>query len=274
MAYVPPNLFVPGTHKAGTTFLCSHLAEHPQICFAKPKEPMFFTGRITDASLEEYGNAFYGARATAAGVRYIGEGSTTYFQNPKALAAILEHAAKDLKAIVCLRQPVSKSVSFFMHLFKQKHITGRERIVDFTHPQRSVYVSGKYADAAEAWISALGRDNILFLKFDTLIASPDIFVGDATRFLGIDPVNQENISTKRINIGYNIRLRHDFIESAPRGRRNPLPDWQTYPRIYRHELELLQAYFAPDIERTAKVTGLDLSDWMQMPTDFVSSTER
>ncbi|GAB4529545.1 MAG: hypothetical protein Tsb0010_11610 [Parvularculaceae bacterium] len=137
-----------------------------------------------------------------------------------------------------------------------------------THPTRSIFASGLYARAVQAWIDALGRRNILFLKFDLLIESPVKFVNAATRFLKIDPIDEEAINRKPINKGYNVRARHDFFESPTLGKYRQLPDWQTHPRIFRHELELLQAYFLPDIEATARATGLDLSDWMILPEDF------
>ena len=263
-----PNLFVPGTHKAGTTFLCAHLAAHESICFSEPKEPLFFSRRVTPDMLEDYAKTFFGKRAEAEGVQYIAEGSTTYFQNAHAMDNILEFIGKDIKAIICLRQPVSKAVSFYMHIFNQRHTTGRERLLELTHPARSIYQSGLYNDCAMRWIKAFGRENILFLRYDDLLDAPRSYIDAATDFLGIERLPESAISGKRINKGYNFRLRHDFLEPVSRGKKYPLPDWQTIPRIYRHELELLQAYFRPDIEKTAKTTGLDLSDWLVMPQDL------
>lgn len=270
MTYTPLNFFVPGAQKAGTTYLCKYLAKHPQVCLTEPKEPLFFTKAVTPESLEEYARSCLGKRAQADGVRYVGDGSTSYFQSELALSNIMTYAAEQKKAIICLRQPVAKAVSFYMHLFQRKHITGRERIIDLTHPARSVYISSAYAKAAKAWIDAFGRRNILFLKFDLLLQSPGEFLNAATRFLKIDPIDEAAVSARPINMGYKVRARHDFYEPLARKKHKPLPDWQTLPRIYRQELELLQAYFLPDIKATAKLTGLDLSDWTALPEEFAA----
>ncbi len=36
------SLIVPGLSKCGTSTLCAMLAQHPQIAFSNPKEPLFF----------------------------------------------------------------------------------------------------------------------------------------------------------------------------------------------------------------------------------------
>ena len=40
----PPEVYLIGAQKAGTTTLAYLLAQHPDICIAKNKEPHYFTG--------------------------------------------------------------------------------------------------------------------------------------------------------------------------------------------------------------------------------------
>ena len=40
----PPEVYLIGAQKAGTTTLAYLLSQHPDICVAKNKEPHYFTG--------------------------------------------------------------------------------------------------------------------------------------------------------------------------------------------------------------------------------------
>jgi len=57
------SFFVIGAPKCGTTLLSTHLSEHPEISFSKPKEPHFFSrdypfGPPEINSLEAYLSCF------------------------------------------------------------------------------------------------------------------------------------------------------------------------------------------------------------------------
>jgi hypothetical protein len=43
-----PNFFILGAQKSGTTYLAKVLAEHPDVFFSDPKEPMLFSRSQVD----------------------------------------------------------------------------------------------------------------------------------------------------------------------------------------------------------------------------------
>ena len=115
-------------------------------------------------------------------------------------------------------------------------------------------------------IEALGRDRIHFILFDQLLSDPYQFVRQATDFLGLAPLN--TVEDRRINAGYGLSLEVDAL--VPEVDPATLIETQTVPRFPLAELEKLQQFFRPDIERTALLIDLDLSAWLQLPT-FESS---
>jgi Sulfotransferase family len=48
-----PDFFLIGAPRCGTTSLSSYLANNPQVCFSRPKEPHYFSLFAPRASLAE-----------------------------------------------------------------------------------------------------------------------------------------------------------------------------------------------------------------------------
>ena len=53
----PPQLYLIGTQKGGTSYLASLIGQHPEICLAEPKEPQFYTSHW-DKGLDWYRGRF------------------------------------------------------------------------------------------------------------------------------------------------------------------------------------------------------------------------
>jgi hypothetical protein len=260
-----PNLLVPGMQKSGTTFLCVHLARHPEIYFSRDKEPNFFGRRRIDArKFEQYQDRVFPAAdvsVTKGQPRYLAEGTTTYFQKPEALENILQYVGGDIKAIVCLRHPIEKAVSHYLHNWRRKRLVGTERIIDIDGAVRSVYEWTLCASHAKRWISALGREHLLFLRYELLCESPAAYVRAATDFLGIEPLAR--VETRKINMGFALRRENGALVPVVSGARaeegRPLPSFRL------SDLEFLMDYFRPDVERTEEIIGMELSSWKVLP---------
>jgi hypothetical protein len=261
-----PNLLVPGMQKSGTTFLCAHLARHPRIYFSKPKEPdLFRKPKLTRGDFQRYLRTMFPLDRIAKkpGIpKYLAEGTTTYFQSPHALGNLQKYLGRDITAIVCIRHPIDKAVSHYMHNWRRGRLTGKERITDIAGAARSIYEWGLCAAHAERWIEALGRKRLLFLRYELLVESPEKYVRAATDFLGIEPLPR--IETRRINAGFPIALEGKALvpvvdAAAPKNDRSLLP------RFPISDLEFLLEQFRADIERTEDVVGIDLAGWKTLP---------
>ena len=104
----PPNFFIVGAPKCGTTALSEYLRTHPNVFFSPDKEPNYCCTDMDDRirlahSVDEYLKAcFMGANEQHLAV---GEGSVSYLSSPTALKNIKEFAPH-ARIIVMLRRPV------------------------------------------------------------------------------------------------------------------------------------------------------------------------
>jgi len=107
-----PNFFIVGAPKCGTTALSEYLRDHPNIFISIPKEPHFFAndlpGRQFVCSLDKYIRLFDNANNNHIA---IGEASVWYLYSDVALLNI-KHFNSKAKIIVMLRNPVNLVYSF------------------------------------------------------------------------------------------------------------------------------------------------------------------
>ncbi len=84
----PPQAYLIGAQKAGTTFLANLLAAQPGVCMANPKEPDFFTRH------RERGLDWYRERFAEPEGRLLLDASTSYAAAPLAAYAASGSGAK------------------------------------------------------------------------------------------------------------------------------------------------------------------------------------
>lgn len=255
-----PNFFVPGVQKAGTTYLCRQIARHPDIFFSKMKEPHFFHQKqFTEEAIDEYLATHF---AEAGDERWVGEGSTRYFQSDEAAARIKNRLGTDLRFIVAFRQPTEKAVSLYLHNFKRGRLTGRESILQMKAGGVAVVPFSLFAHGCRTYLDTFGAERIHFMRYDDLVSDPLGFVNSALDFLGLAPI--ERTSEKLANAGYNLAWDGDeLVAEVPA---EALAAGQVPPRFPRTELEELHGMFLKDIAETASLTGLDLAHWWDFPT--------
>ncbi|MDB2407701.1 sulfotransferase domain-containing protein [Jannaschia sp.] len=259
-----PNFFILGTQKAGTTYLAHVLSQHADVFFTDPKEPLFLSRAdgVSQKDYEKYLTTYFGE---AKDQRWRGEGSTTYLQWPAALKRIVEFmppdSGEDLpRFIVCLRQPVEKAISFFIHNWRRGRYAESTGIMDVLDEPitLSPYKSSCYADSIEKWFAHFPREQFLFLPFDELQKNPTGFVRHATDFLDISAVPEA--PSKVINGGLPLVWKDDALTV-----KGDIPEGSYRPVFTKDELERLQESFLSDIARTETLTGLDLSSWRDLP---------
>lgn len=123
----PPNFFIVGAPKCGTTTLWTYLYEHPNCYMTPTKEPNYFTTDLQPFykidSRDEYIKLFEGAGESHIAV---GEASTAYLLSHEAMKNIYNFDPK-AKIIVMLRNPVDLVYSY--HLFRV--FLGVERVRSF-----------------------------------------------------------------------------------------------------------------------------------------------
>lgn len=212
MADVRIDFVIGGQPKSGTTALANFLAQHPQVCFSRPKEPEYFATDLMDES-----DAFYGAPrylkirtpeeyarcfAHAEHGQILGEATAIYGRSRAAAANIRAHNPH-AKVIFILRNPAD-----FVHSMHMQNVnsamedeTDFERALDLEDERRqgralpagvrypsALYYSdlGKYHDQLERFLEVFPREQLLFLTNDEFRRDNTGVIQRVYRFLEID----------------------------------------------------------------------------------------
>ena len=79
-----PAFFLIGAPRWGTTALSSYLANNPQVCFSRPKEPHYFSLFAPHASLDDLESAYLARYFShyRESHKAVGEGSVSYLYSP------------------------------------------------------------------------------------------------------------------------------------------------------------------------------------------------
>ncbi len=292
-----PNFFIVGAQKSGTTALSEYLRSHPNVAFAMPKEPHFFSEEFQLIcpvhSIEEYLQLFGPDLSKAIAV---GEASTGYLQSENAIRKIYDFNP-DAKIIVMLRNPMDLVCSLHAHLFYHGHEnepsfekawalqasrrdgknlpkdprlhyslqysnlmklgTQLRRVFD-TFPSRQVKVI--LFDDFIFDTASVYRSVLGFLELpdDGRIDFPKINAAKALRFPSI-------VNRLRRVMPWKIReaLRSRAVSKVFRGVLSKPAVRPSYPQALIEELKLVAG---PEIELLSKLLDRDLSGWMSWPS--------
>ncbi|WP_172682748.1 sulfotransferase family protein [Verrucomicrobium spinosum] len=115
----PPNFFILGAGKCGTTSLYHALKQHPQIHLSAIKEPSFFTSGFQVVSNPmQYFRLF----PEMEGKTRYGEASHAYFSSFET-APVLRQLFPEARFLLILRNPVHRAHSLFQHMKRHGHET-------------------------------------------------------------------------------------------------------------------------------------------------------
>lgn len=235
----PPNLFVVGAMKAGTTTLYRYLAGHPDIFMSPVKEPHHFCvdveiGRLApryreaSAGLDAYLDgpmdrerhmAYVPERGRylrlfrdAGGRRWRGEASPSYLLSERAPAEI-RAASPDARVVILLRDPVDRALSHYrmdlgggiVRASFAEAVRADRRAEGMGYPTESLYLAmGMYARQVRRWMEAFPAGHVRVHLFDDLRARPHAVTADLAAFLGVDPA------------GFRAAAEHQNRAAAPR----------------------------------------------------------
>ena len=123
-----PGFIVLGGHRCGTTYLYENLIEHPDIYLNSKKKELHFFDRDENfkKGLEYYNKFFLNAQN-----KVIGDITPNYFSQKNVPKRIF-NTIKDVKLVVILRNPVTRSFShyrlFQSNMKKYQNLSFRETI--------------------------------------------------------------------------------------------------------------------------------------------------
>lgn len=249
MAMPAPKVgfLVIGAQKAGTTALDHYLRQHPDIGMADVKEVHYFDDEAVFAG-KPIDHAGYEAHFP--GTKRIHGEVTPIYLYWSTCCERIHHYNPDMKLIAILRDPVDRAYSQWNMEFNRgdEHRDFRtavegelERIDDAPEEQHRVFSyldRGFYSRQIERFLQAFARDQLLFIKYEQLRGDPFSALHRIFDHLGLPKaaVEPEPVELNRGNY-----------------------PGQCDPAIRRR----LNQVFAADVQRTSRLTGLDLSDWLR-----------
>jgi hypothetical protein len=283
----PPELFIIGAQKAGTTFLANLLGQHPDICVAEPKEPDFLTRH------RDRGEAWYASCFPNPASRHLLDASTSYAASPlrtvadprldreSPLAGVprrLHALSPTAKLIYLLRNPVNRTYSAYWHNVRAGH---ESRPFREALSSSSFYLRvSRYYDQVDLYLEHFPRDSILLLLFEDLVKEPARTVRQCLDFLELTPLPELDVKVGR-NASFVYRPGLDSVNRMtarwggvsrvlkPLGRVVPR-SWvegmssiltRKVPSIDPADRDYLQEYFAPENEKLSRDLGMCLSRW-------------
>lgn len=172
-----PNFLYLGPDKAGSTWLAAVLRWHPEI-FVTPAKDTYYFDRYYERGMTWYLAQFSGWQGEA----IVAELCHDYLYSPVAITRI----AKDLqapRAMVTLREPVSRALSAYRYLLKHGRYRGTFEEAIRERPE--LLEHGRYSPYLTRAFERLGRDSVLVADFDLLGEDPRAFASKVFRFLEV-----------------------------------------------------------------------------------------
>lgn len=291
MAQRTPNLFLIGAQKAGSTFLASHLEQAPQIAFFGQKEPNIFSLGDEEScrqKLESY-------RIPANAPDILLDASPDYSRSPfipNAPAMIAKFAGNEKpKFIYILRDPVERTIS---HYFWSRQRYGESYPFEEAIERDPRYIEvSLYDRQIEKYLKHFDQDRFFFVKFETYIRDPLATLpkilawANASMPKEFAPVAEFDASTNKEQTrqplfpGINRMARRKGVlrevvrTIVPAKHHHRLASVLSKP-VPRMVIDsstkqaLRERFFLTSINRTAELTGLNLSDWLSdLPTNEI-----
>lgn len=186
----PPNLYLIGAQKAGTTYLASLLGQHPDICLAEPKEPDYFTAQ------QALGEDWYRSCFARPDAAWLLDASTSYSAAPLDSAAAdspmggvagrIAAAAPDARFIYLLRDPVKRAYSSYWHAVRGGY--EHRPFADVIRNDDYYLRMGCYYEQLAQYLEHFNRDRFLLLFFEDFIKAPEATANQCAAFLGLRPM--------------------------------------------------------------------------------------
>jgi hypothetical protein len=188
-----PSFFFGGFPKCGTTALDLQLRQHPDILMADPKEPNIFG--------DHFGDSAYLARCYANGEGSVLGDATTYYFGRDHIAARIRERQPDARFIVCVRDPIDRTVSHYDHLVERGKETRPLSTVLRLGPRTEILRMSMYHSCIRPFWDTFGPNRFLFVHIDDVGSQQTM---DAIcAFLGVAPIALTpvvaNVGAKRRN---------------------------------------------------------------------------
>jgi hypothetical protein len=234
-----PDFLGFGAQKCGTTWLYEHLKRHPEIEFPSGKELHFWDkrdGRAATEWLDQLNSTEIGTKR--------GEITPAYALLDTAIIREIAEVAPNLRLFYSIRNPIDRAWSGALQALSQAEMTIDEASnAWFIEHFKSAgsRKRGDYAACLSQWRSVFQPDQIHWILFDDLVATPRELLLRLAAHLQVEP---------------------EFFQSIPEEElREPIhvgPAHPLRPALRRY----LTIVYRPQIEDLEKLLDRDLGHWL------------
>ena len=173
-----PDFLIIGAPKAGTSWLFSVLATHPEIFIPVEKELQYFNRNWRRAPIDDYLRHF----EPGAG-RQKGEATTSYCRLPSVAIETIKRLKPDIKLLFLVRDPVEHAWSQMKHMFRYRNANFWRYQCLFANLTQSNYIENFLDDLAlscvdhydilRRWMRVFPRENFWIASLEEIGTDPE-----------------------------------------------------------------------------------------------------
>lgn len=190
-----PNLFIIGAAKSGTTSLHHALNQHPDLFMSGLKEPAFFVPELkyNPKDPDWYLELFAGGETA----RYRGESTTHYTKRPlfPGVPQRVHAFAPDARLIYLMRDPIERAISHYWHNTRsiRKEFKETRPMLRALREDDLYRAYGDYAMQLRPWVEYFGREALLTLVYEELVADPGAVLSEVFDWLEVAPFGDASL---------------------------------------------------------------------------------
>jgi hypothetical protein len=227
----PPDFFLIGAPKAGTSALHAALVQHPELFLSRVKEPKYYMcGDSPPPSYKGPGDAHSKQEWVWQRERYLalfdeapdsmlcGEATPFYLYNRDARRRLAVDNP-DAKLIAVLRDPVDRAYSNWMHLWMDGLEPCGDLVEAVRREQQRIDAGwapfwhyrnlGMYGRQVADLLDHFPREQVLLLRYAELVADPHGTLATVTSFLGVGTAEAPEVPRDNARV---------FVPQGPRTR--------------------------------------------------------
>ncbi len=244
----PPDFFIVGAPKAGTTSLYSYLGQHPEIFLSPLKEPCYFASEVHSGAFEDEHRRFVERQANAlreylagpmtedrfggivtdwpnylklfrdAGAAIaVGEASVCYLWSASAAQNIFARIPHG-RIVMVLRDPVERAFSQHLHArslgvvkvgFREHLLAGLQAAGGKFGAAHPFLELGLYSEQVARFRTVFPKENIRIFEYSAYRKQPQDALRNIFSFLGVDSAFVPDTSRRELE-------GHSTIPGVPR----------------------------------------------------------
>ncbi|AGL01031.1 sulfotransferase family protein [Desulfoscipio gibsoniae] len=282
----PPNAYLIGAQKAGTTTLAYLLDQHPNISVSKPKETHFFSNNFYKG-IDWYKSKFINLNnvcidaSTSYSMAALSEGSNLkqsrkqVIDVPKRIHSVIS----DAKFIYILRNPIERTYAGYWHNVRY----GREKrnFVEAIKYNPMYLDISNYYGQLKIWLRYFPIESFKFILFDSLKSNPENVVRECFKHLELDElvdIDVGDVKNKSYNVSWigrkinrlmdyqisSVALKFIYDRCSPgvhKKIKTFVSGHKSIPSIEKEEIDIMSEYFWSKNQQLSKLIRMPLDIW-------------